>query len=1514
MPPPSPAQIKQYKADGTWAERVARAREIGNDRVDPALVAGMKARLWQGAAEAAGLPAPTDDELAELAPPSGRGATLPAKGTVKVLVVLVDFAEYPHAAQDTVADVYNKFFGDGDSSQFPYESLRNYYRRASYGQLEIQGNVLGWYRAPHSRGWYDDHDTGFPLYIDDGEETLVESALNYFNGQGHDFTQYDANNDGSIDSLFILWTGPDNGWSNFWWAKSITWPHGFLVPHDGFEVDGKEIKRYVWSWLRSPWNDTSVFQPRVDIHETGHQLGLPDYYDYDGDQGPDGGVGDLDMMDGNWGDFNCFSKFLLEWLTPTYIVSGDQMLSLRPSGTAQDCVLIMPSSLYSTGNRFDEFYMAQYRRRSAGNDSGYPTDGFTIWHIDSTLSGSDFAYDNSYTNHKLIRLMEADGLEEIESNGRADSGDFYKAGKAFGNTTTPSSKTYSGAATNIVISQFTAAGSTMGARFAITSGSIVVAAGASLVSESFAPANQTIDPGETVTVNLSLQNVGTANSASVVGTLQPIDGVFSPSSAQTYGVMTPFATPVSKSFTFVAAGDCGSAINATLKLQDGALITFPLRIGAVPLEQNFDGNGSLPSGWTATVLSGDVATWCPSYNQADTPPLAAFTPNAAGVSDNVLESPSLAINSATTLLTFRQWYDLDSDYDNGGNITAMYDGGVLEIAIAGAAYQDILAAGGEFVNGGYNGTIPTGWENPLGNRAAWMGNSNGFVSAAVYLPPSAAGQSVKLRWRLGTDNCCYRTGWYIDTVSLRDVPWIELFDNVAAPALPANWSASKTGEVTAWATSAAESDSGLNAVFSAAPATVAENRLYSPTLYITSPRPQLTFRQHYNLENGYDGGILEISIDGGTYTDILVAGGTFAAGGYTRVISSSHSNPLAGKSAWSGNSSGYITTVADLPPAAIGRPVRFRWRMGSDNSNGGGSWYIDDVALTSQEACRSALMEAAGSSLVAESYQPFNLAIDPHETVTVGLTLRNAGRSTTNLIGTLLAGGGVSAPSGAQSFGATSPGGAAVTRNFSFTAETECGSPLTLTLQLQDGTTIFPPVTFTLTTGQAAAQEDFDAVATPALPTGWTAAVATGNVAAWRTSAAAADTGFHSAFAADPAYVSDNALTSTGFAIGPAGAQLTFRHYYDFDSDYDTSGNPTAAWDGGVLEIAIGSGAFTDIVTAGGSFLSGGYNFWLQGGYQNPVGNRWGWGGRSNGFTTTVVNLPPAAAGQTVRLRWRLGSDSSVPGLGWYVDSVSLRTVLASEYFDLVASSSLPSGWTATAAVGNPQRWSTSQPADSGPNAVYSVDPASRADNRLDSPPLAVTSMTPQLAFRNYYALESGKDGGVLEMSVAGGPFVDIATAGGIFTTGGYNGTIAAGSDNPLAGRAVWTGDSGGFIDTVVDLPVATLGKTVQFRWRMGSDSTGSGRGWFVDNVALVGGCSMPVYSVGDFDGDGDVDQEDFGIFQTCLSASFVAVTDLRCEPGRMDGDSDVDQADLAVFLRCHTLPGVAADPDCRNP
>jgi subtilisin-like proprotein convertase family protein len=152
---------------------------------------------------------------------------------------------------------------------------------------------------------------------------------------------------------------------------------------------------------------------------------------------------------------------------------------------------------------------------------------------------------------------------------------------------------------------------------------VVEAAGATITAESCSPANGALDPNETVTVNLSLQNVGTANTTNLVATLQSGGGVSSPSGPQNYGVLVAGGPAVSRPFTFTVSANCGDIVTATLQLQDGATnlgtVTFTFTVGTLTM-----------SSVTATYSSGNIAVPIPDLTSAEVP---ITVPDVGVVSD-----------------------------------------------------------------------------------------------------------------------------------------------------------------------------------------------------------------------------------------------------------------------------------------------------------------------------------------------------------------------------------------------------------------------------------------------------------------------------------------------------------------------------------------------------------------------------------------------------------------------------------------------------------------------------------------------------------------------------------------------------------------------------------------------------------------------------------------------------------------------------------------------------------------
>jgi hypothetical protein len=385
---------------------------------------------------------------------------------------------------------------------------------------------------------------------------------------------------------------------------------------------------------------------------------------------------------------------------------------------------------------------------------------------------------------------------------------------------------------------------------------------------------------------------------------------------------------------------------------------------------------------------------------------------------------------------------------------------------------------------------------------------------------------------------------------------------------------------------------------------------------------------------------LTVSVGGQTYLGNVFSGARSVTGGSADVADNVESVFLP-----SGASGPFTVTVTAANINSVGVP---------NGSNG----LSQDFALVIDNAvgAGSALIEPAGAALTEENCQPTNGVIDPGETVTVHFALQNVGSvNTTNLVATLQPTGGIVSPEGSAIYGVLPAGGVPISRPITFTADGVCGGSITATLQLQDGPFNLGSVNFTFELGKFVGvvplAQNFDGVTPPGLPSNWLSAVEGGQMA-WITTNGVADTPPNSAFAEATTNAGVADLFSPVIPIATSSAQLVFRNNYNLEVNPDV---PSEAFDGGVLEIQIGTNAFSDIVTAGGSFVTNGYDCTITSN-SNPLANRSCWSGDSVGFVTTIVNLPAVAAGQNIQLKWRCATDTgnAYGSVGWWIDTISI--------------------------------------------------------------------------------------------------------------------------------------------------------------------------------------------------------------------------------------------------------------------
>jgi len=312
---------------------------------------------------------------------------------------------------------------------------------------------------------------------------------------------------------------------------------------------------------------------------------------------------------------------------------------------------------------------------------------------------------------------------------------------------------------------------------------LIASAGAAVItSESFSPPNGVPDPGEQLTANFPLKNVGTGTTTNLVATLQTSGGVTAIPTGenQTYGVLVAGGSTVTKPFTFRADGTCGGTITATLHLQDGAndlgnaTYNFPLGTTNTTTSyiEHFDGVSApaFPASWTTTATGPSAMLWVTSTTTPNSAPNDAFATELTNPADDQLVSPSLAIPAAGGQVTFKNLYNLENTFD----------GMVLEISINGGAFADIITAGGSFVTGGYTATISSSFNSPISGRQAWSGLSGGTAAAPAYitttvnLPAAASGQNIQLKWRAASD----------EGVAASDAPGVRIDDVTISTSTP----------------------------------------------------------------------------------------------------------------------------------------------------------------------------------------------------------------------------------------------------------------------------------------------------------------------------------------------------------------------------------------------------------------------------------------------------------------------------------------------------------------------------------------------------------------------------------------------------------------------------------------------------------------------------------------------------------------------------------------------------------
>ncbi|MEM7248933.1 MAG: hypothetical protein AAF533_26635 [Acidobacteriota bacterium] len=276
------------------------------------------------------------------------------------------------------------------------------------------------------------------------------------------------------------------------------------------------------------------------------------------------------------------------------------------------------------------------------------------------------------------------------------------------------------------------------------------------IDDSMGNGDGIVDPDETFLVLIDVENRGSLDASSVVGTLTTM--------TPEVEVVAPDGTwPDIVSETGARSDDPHFLVRTTPDFVCGSLIEFGLELNATeaegPVTNGFDQeSGTLVvtvrdlddlesgiGGWTTESLQGGGA-WELSTADSSSPMTSWFVPDQDATNDQVLVMPALTDIIAGQLLVFS--HRVASE---GG-----WDGGALEYSADGGGWNDANAL---ILTGGYNGALDDG---PLGGRPAWTGTI-AWSDVEVDLT-SLVGSSVQFRWRFSSDGSVPAEGWYVDDI------------------------------------------------------------------------------------------------------------------------------------------------------------------------------------------------------------------------------------------------------------------------------------------------------------------------------------------------------------------------------------------------------------------------------------------------------------------------------------------------------------------------------------------------------------------------------------------------------------------------------------------------------------------------------------------------------------------------------------------------------------------------------
>lgn len=323
---------------------------------------------------------------------------------------LVILAQFPDVSFSKVGtqEYFNRMFNEkGFTENGLIGSVSDYFYDQSYGQLNMQFDVVGPVTLPQYLAYYGAPEEG----ESSGDSKVLDFAADACTAAKDlvDFSKYDWDGDGKVDIVYILFAGFSEARGA---DPNCLWPHQWVVNDRELVIDGMRIWNYACSNELIRGGDAPVLDGiGTACHEFSHTLGLADIYNT---QGGKHFVGKWDVMSigcyigEKWGDgthpmaYSAFERWQLGWLEPKALNEVTTITDMKALEEEPEAYV-----LYNEGNT-NEYYLLENRQLPKWG-SPFDAHGLLVTHIDYDKDAWNNNTVNTDINHQRYSVVGASG-------------------------------------------------------------------------------------------------------------------------------------------------------------------------------------------------------------------------------------------------------------------------------------------------------------------------------------------------------------------------------------------------------------------------------------------------------------------------------------------------------------------------------------------------------------------------------------------------------------------------------------------------------------------------------------------------------------------------------------------------------------------------------------------------------------------------------------------------------------------------------------------------------------------------------------------------------------------------------------------------------------------------------------------------------------------------------------------------------------------------------------------------